>query len=173
MEDRIRSRLNGELAGCSSALDVGCGTGQYLHTLPPNITKASIDPIDRVSKRVSSKRFLQGTAQELLPRFAAGSFDVVYAIDVIEHIDKGPAWIVIDEMKRVAAQRVVLFTPNGFMAHDGSGFSAEETPWQVHRSGWTGEELRGAGFVVEEWLPHASPPKHQWAESSLWAVWSQ
>jgi REP element-mobilizing transposase RayT len=47
-------------------------------------------------------------------------------------------------MEKIAKKKVVIFTPNGFLAQ-GEYYN---NPWQLHRSGWTAEEMKKRGYKV-------------------------
>jgi len=94
---------------------------------------------------------LEGTALDILPTVTP--CDVVFMLDVIEHMEKAEG----AECLRVArekARQVVVYTPNGF--HEQSYKEGEKdawgmngTHWQTHRSGWTPEEFPGAKILAE------------------------
>lgn len=143
-------RVVRELRGCARLLEVGAG--------PPGLSWSRLLGREALELGVGLDAFRPYLAHvphavvrwgqyvigsaERLP-FADGSFDGVFALDVVEHLDKASGWRMIAEMKRVARSTVVLVTPNGFLPQ-----SADENPYQAHRSGWSVEELRGAGFRV-------------------------
>jgi hypothetical protein len=47
-------------------------------------------------------------------------------------------------MESIAKKRVLIFTPNGFVAQR----EYDNNPWQVHKSGWTAEEMKQRGYDV-------------------------
>jgi hypothetical protein len=72
------------------------------------------------------------------------AFDVVVALDVIEHFTKPDALRVIAELERIASKQVVLVTPRGFLPQAGT----VEEPWQEHRCGFEVHELEQLGYSV-------------------------
>jgi len=46
-------------------------------------------------------------------------------------------------MENVANNKIVLFTPNGFVPQ-----TDDKNPWNRHRSGWTAEEMKRRGYRV-------------------------
>jgi hypothetical protein len=76
--------------------------------------------------------------------FANGSFDVVVALDVIEHLGQADGELLINEMWRVARKRIVITTINGFLQQS----EYDNNPYQVHKSGWNVPTLREIGFHV-------------------------
>jgi hypothetical protein len=70
-------------------------------------------------------------------------------------MDKRVGLKLIKQMKRVARQKILLFTPqgnsdNGYLRnepHDAWGISGADE-YQTHRSGWTLQELQKLGFTL-------------------------
>ena len=65
------------------------------------------------------------------------------ALDLIEHLTKEDGLKLIRDMETIAAKKIVIFTPSGFLSqpsHDGD--------LQEHLSGWEPEEMRKLGFQV-------------------------
>ena len=72
--------------------------------------------------------------------FLDDSYDIITCIDVIEHLEKESAFLVIKEFQRIARKKVIIFTPHGFVEqNDGlPGSWGENNPiFQKHRSGWS------------------------------------
>lgn len=76
-------------------------------------------------------RRVQGDARAL--PFGDASFDVVVAVDVLEHVPAHDRSLVLSELARVAAQRVVVAAPAGTAAEDGdrrlAGLLRQAPPW--------------------------------------------
>jgi hypothetical protein len=49
----------------------------------------------------------------------------------------------LDQMEKLAARRVIIFTPNGFIPQ-----KSKDGDLQEHLSGWTPEEMRQRGYTV-------------------------
>jgi hypothetical protein len=70
------------------------------------------------------------------------SVDTVFAIDVIEHMEKEAGRKMLREAERVARQQVVIFTPLGFFPQsyddpdEPDRWGMDGAYWQTHRSGW-------------------------------------
>lgn len=86
-----------------SVLDIGCRDGILRKYLPGDMCYTGVDlsPGPNVTKVFN--------VEEGVP-FADASFDVVVALDVLEHIDN--VWFAFDEMVRVARRQVILVLPN-------------------------------------------------------------
>jgi SAM-dependent methyltransferase len=154
---RLRGRLaptrTAELARAipagASVLDVGCGNASPLVQLRQRLSL--LGGVDAFATALEHARqsgvydvLVEGPVQDLERLFGAGSYDVVAAIDLLEHLDAADGGRLLDEMERIARRRVVVVTPNGFVPQD----ALEGNPWQVHRSGWTPDELRARGYAV-------------------------
>lgn len=76
--------------------------------------------------------------------FGDKEFDVVTAIEVIEHLPRAAGLRLLREAERVARRRVVVTTPQVFFeqeAYDGN-------PYQAHRSLWTWRDFARLGYRV-------------------------
>jgi SAM-dependent methyltransferase len=79
-------------------LDIGCGYhASLLRYLRPQIASGTgIDSeVSEEARAVPGLRFLQGTAEETLPRLADGSFDIVLMVSVLEHL-----WEPLDALRQ-------------------------------------------------------------------------
>ncbi|MBU4242294.1 MAG: SAM-dependent methyltransferase, partial [Nanoarchaeota archaeon] len=72
------------------------------------------------------------------------SFDCVLASDLIEHLTKEEGNKLIKMMEKIAKKRVIIFTPNGFLPQG----EFNKNPWQVHKTGWTVEEMQKKGYKI-------------------------
>lgn len=88
--------VDGDLRVDSRVLEVGCGTGNYSVALEALVHCAcwGIDPsermLERARERASSVHFAPGRAEQL--DFPAGTFDLVFSVDVIHHVADHPAY---------------------------------------------------------------------------------
>lgn len=144
--ERISSQLqteNNELR----ILDVGCGTGGNLEMLKKFGAAEGVDVSDEALEFCRSKGLTvhKGLAEEL--PFADESFDVVTALDVVEHLDDDVAGL--KEMFRVTRRggKTLIFVP-AFMwlwgvQDDVSNHRIRYTKKQIV------ERLKKAGFEIE------------------------
>jgi SAM-dependent methyltransferase len=132
-----------------TVLDVGCGDDSPLGHVAGRFRQlVGVEADPATAERARSRGIhdeirvldVRCLAEELEP----ASFDAVVALDLLEHLDKADGEDLLETLERVARQRVVVFTPNGFVPQYDIGGSA----WQRHRSGWTAAELRSRGFRV-------------------------
>jgi hypothetical protein len=106
------------------------------------------------------------------------SVDSVFALDVIEHMEKEDGLKFLKEAERVARQQIMIYTPLGFypQTYDdpdksdrwgmGGGY------WQTHRSGWSPEDF-GEGWELiccKEY--HFIDEDEQLLEKPFGAIWA-
>ena len=134
-----------------SLLDVGCGTGYVLEGVRrryPRLMVAGSDAdaetIERVMRRVPDALVFQGLAADLSFR---DQFDIVTALDVIEHID--------DDREALASMRRTL-KPGGLLivtVPQHPALWSEVDDFSRHRRRYTRRELiekvRTSGYAVE------------------------
>ncbi len=128
-------------------LDVGCGTGANLEMLANFGEAEGVDVSDDALEfcRLKNLKATKGLAEEL--PFADESFDVVTALDVVEHLDDDIAGL--KEMHRILKKdgRTLIFVP-AFMwlwgvQDDISNHRIRYTKKQII------ERLEKAGFAIE------------------------
>ncbi|OGY56971.1 MAG: hypothetical protein A2Y84_00635 [Candidatus Colwellbacteria bacterium RBG_13_48_8] len=140
--------LEREVGDSRTLLDLGCGYpspiksfSSHLHStgvdiFGPSIDKSRAERIHDVYKKMN----ILDAGRE----FKKKSFECVLASDVIEHLAKEDGGKLIEIMESLAAKKVIIFTPNGFLyqsAHDGNEY-------QKHLSGWSVKEMRDRGYRV-------------------------
>lgn len=127
-------------------LDLGCGRMQITRELKCKVI-FGIDAYKPYIDELKIEGFSYvycGRIEKYLPDFKTKSFDVVMAIDAIEHLIKPAALKAIGQMERVARKRVVIFTTKGFIPQE-----REENPeFQRHRCGFLPIEFEGLGYEI-------------------------
>lgn len=156
----------------SMILDVGIGMGQYGFLLRTNLENINLFEINGAHARQRDKREWRvridgiegypgyinavheyaytnlyiGDALEILPTLQAGAYDLVLAIDILEHFDKGQGSVFLKECRRVCKNTVLVSTPRDFIEQE-----VVANPLENHRSHWTEQDLRVCGF--DSFLP--------------------
>ncbi|HTR00975.1 MAG TPA: class I SAM-dependent methyltransferase, partial [Candidatus Acidoferrum sp.] len=161
-----------------SVLDIGIGMGQYgfllrtkLESLnlfhiegdkgwlrPRNEWKVRIDGIEGYAGYItpvqewSYNRLLIGDALECLQPLSDQTYELVMAIDVLEHFDKADGLRLLAEMRRVASKAALVSTPKDFIHQD-----VPANPLENHRSHWSLVDLQTAGYTEiipneESWI---------------------
>jgi hypothetical protein len=136
-----------ETQDCKTLLDIGCGfnlgikktttrmdRSVGIDTFAPSIEKAKIEK--------THNEFIIDNIDNALCNISDKSFDVVIALDLIEHFTKEKGLWLISEMNRIAIKKIIIFTPNGFVSQ--SPF--DNNPFQEHISGWEIKEMKEMGF---------------------------
>ncbi|HXH23616.1 MAG TPA: class I SAM-dependent methyltransferase [Vicinamibacterales bacterium] len=110
------------VAGCA-VLDAGCGLGYGLPILAR--TAASVRGQDLDPR-------LRSELVDIVPLddIPGGSFDVVLAVDVVEHVEDDRGFVA--HLARIARRRVILTTPNWTASRNVWPYHVREyTPWQL------------------------------------------
>ena len=139
-------------------LSLCCGIGlelEFLQTQDVTAVDLHQPYLDEVKKRCPQAKTIVCDALEYVTECPNDSFDVISIIDGIEHMDKKSGIKLIKEMKRVAKEKIVLFTPQG-PGEDGYLKNEPLDAWgitggdhfQTHKSGWTVEDLKKYGFKI-------------------------
>jgi ubiquinone/menaquinone biosynthesis C-methylase UbiE len=92
----VEEALNAFAGPVARALEVGCGTGHWLHLLAARgISVAGLDPssgmLAGAKGRVPAAAFVQGTAEEL--PWVSGSFERVFCINALHHFPDQPGFV--------------------------------------------------------------------------------
>jgi hypothetical protein len=174
--------LERELVGsCGTLLDLGCGrsspVGRFSGRLSRCVGVDAFEPYlqESVAAGIHSEYRCQDV-MEIDEAFEPGSFDCVIALDLLEHLTKNDGSELLRMMERVASRKVVVFTPNGFLAqaaYDGNAL-------QQHLSGWDAGEMERRGYRViglHGWKPlRGERGVARWKPRALWellALWTQ
>ena len=150
-----------------SVLDVGVGMGQYGFLLRNNLENEHLFDVDgsSASQRPREQWRVRidgiegyagyltpvhawayqdvriGNALALLPTVADASYELVIAIDILEHLDTVDGLKLLAECRRVARRAALVSTPKIFHAQQ-----VAANPLEDHRSLWTAVQLADAGF---------------------------
>ncbi|MDP2282774.1 MAG: class I SAM-dependent methyltransferase [Pseudohongiella sp.] len=166
-----------------SILDVGTGFGQYGFLARTNIEHFNLfevngaiarkrersewnividgieafkDYITPVHEYAYNNIFI-GNALDVLPTLTR-RYDVVLAIDILEHFDKDEGRQFIELLKHVCSGSVLVSTPKEFIEQH-----IEANPYEDHRSCWSLADLQACGFTTvlenpESWIMHLQMP---------------
>lgn len=83
-----------------------------------------------------------GIAPQDLDVFQDSEFDLVIALDLIEHLSKDNGYLLLYQLDRLASSSSLVFTPNGFIWQPPS----LNNPFNAHISAWKPKELRKLGW---------------------------
>ena len=133
------------LRGCDSVLDLGCGANSPVAQirLPRSIGVELFEPaLARATQRQTHTELINADARSF--EFPAKSVDAVVLLEILEHMTKEDGYALLDRAESWARKRVVVSTPNGYVAQGSIGGN----PHQVHHAGWTVDELRSRGYTA-------------------------
>lgn len=151
-----------------SILDVGTGMGQYGFLLRTNLENVELFDVagtqatqrDRQRWRIvidgiegfkeyltpvhayAYNKVLIGDALETLAGIADQSYELVLAIDILEHFETADGRRLLRECARVSSRAALISTPKTFMEQQ-----VEANPLENHRSLWSREDLLAEGYV--------------------------
>lgn len=89
------------------------------------------------------------TASQALRLAGQCEFDVIYLLDVIEHMTREDGEKVLKLAQAREPKQIVVFTPIGFLPQEGDAWGLGGEEWQRHRSGWTQADF--PGWYTETW----------------------
>jgi ubiquinone/menaquinone biosynthesis C-methylase UbiE len=151
-----------------SVLDVGTGMGQYGFLLRTNLENVELfdvpadappsqRPRSAWRRRIDGiegfalyrtpvhdwayTNWIVGEALQVLSGMADRSYELVMAIDILEHFETADGLKLLGECARVASRAVLVSTPKTFIHQE-----VEANPLENHRSLWTEGQLAGAGY---------------------------
>lgn len=140
--------LEKELSKMESVLDVGCGSNSPLAKIYKNFYSVGVDVFEPSIKKSKKEKihdnYKLGDVLKISKYFKQKSFDVVIALDLIEHLEKNDGLNLLKQMELIAKRKIILLTPNGFVEQH----PVEENPYQVHKSGWKIDDFKKKGYKI-------------------------
>jgi SAM-dependent methyltransferase len=143
--------------GVRSILDVGCGIGQYAERFETYHAYLGIDIVPDYLCRAAKNSHLPYLVMDVTKwgdeghaTFVANSFDAVLWFDSIEHLEKEDGIEALKDSILIARKCVGVFTPHGFLEQTENVWGGEAKDAQVHKSGWTGDDLVPLNFTEIE-----------------------
>src|SRR5258708_31728811 len=120
-----------------SILDIGDGQGLYMEMIKlrvkPKRTVAVdlFEPYirDAKKKKIHDKYVLKDIRKITSKDFQDKSFDVVIALQVLEHLKKKEAFALLNKMEKIAKKQVIVATQIGYMHH----LHVDNNPHQEHK----------------------------------------
>lgn len=91
---------------------------------------------------------VQGDVTKISEVFLPNSFDLVMALDIIEHVEKDQALKLLRDLEEIARVAVVIETPRGFLPQNLDILGFDQHHLQTHRCGFEVEELEALGYQV-------------------------
>lgn len=141
-----------KISGPIKVLDLGAGNAKYWKKIESELpieisSRVELTLMDAVRlPPISFGKFntqrIMGIVPSKLSNFEDGSFHLVVAIDLIEHLVKHEGYRLLYEIDRVSEVASIIFTPNGFAWQPPS----LNNEFNAHISGWQPKELKKLGW---------------------------
>jgi 2-polyprenyl-3-methyl-5-hydroxy-6-metoxy-1,4-benzoquinol methylase len=175
------STIVGFIENCqpNAILDVGVGFGQYGFLARTNLEHFNLFEVTGATARKRERsewniiidgieafqdyitpvhdyaynNIYIGDALQVLPRLTS-NYDMVLAIDILEHFDKEDGKRFIEMLKTICTNHVLVSTPKDFVEQ-----KIDANPYENHRSCWSLADLQACGFTTvlenpESWIMH-------------------
>jgi SAM-dependent methyltransferase len=137
--------LKREIDKDDTVLDLGCGYNSVLQycDIAFSVGVELFAPyLEESKKKAIHNEYIRADIREV--DFKPKSFDVVMALEVLEHLAKDDGHELIQKMEAWARKKVILTTPNSYLYQD----TYDDNPLQKHLSGWNVNEFEKMGFKV-------------------------
>ena len=146
-EHSLRDSM-GKLAGdFESALDIGAGIRPILRH-DPRVLCVEPSPVYAEILEADGNRVWPVNAETAV---IGKTFpDVIFMLDVIEHMDKETGARVLELTKEDAQKMVIVLTPKGFRKQEIDEWGLGQEEFQKHRSGWNLDDF--PGWLAEEYM---------------------
>lgn len=131
-----------------SVLDVGCAKGKSMRYInrSKRFSTIGVDifpPYLRECKRQGVHDDYVLCDARRLP-FQRKSFDIVFCLQVLEHLEKEDGGKLIASMEKIARRELIISIPVGLYKQQ----AYDADPYQEHRSTWVPAELEELGYKV-------------------------
>lgn len=141
----LTAHLKKELDSSDIVLDLGCGCNsplQFCDLAFSTGVELFAPYLEESRKKAIHNEYIKADIRAVA--FKPKSFDVVIAIEVLEHLTKNEGYELIQKMELWARKKIILTTPNGYLYQD----TYDDNLLQRHFSGWSADELKKVGFKV-------------------------
>jgi len=150
--DQFISFVAQKFKNVNVVLDIGCGIMPQNYVRP--IVHICCEPFDQYVEHLKEKTknnydreyvIIRASWKEAVKIFPEKSIDTIFLVDVIEHLEKKEAKILLRKTEKIARKQIIIFTPLGFIPQSHpSGKDAwglNGGAWQEHKSGWLPEDF--------------------------------
>ncbi|MHA1188620.1 MAG: class I SAM-dependent methyltransferase [Candidatus Heimdallarchaeota archaeon] len=132
-------------------LDLGCGIGNFTKYLKCDFI-IGVDAFD-YSKQYPAV-MLKAELPHCLNIFTDKSFDVILALDLIEHLTKDDGKILLEECERISKRVIFLNTPKEWCDNrihvEDPRYWSYGNEFNLHRSLWTEEEFIERNYSLQK-----------------------
>lgn len=154
---RLKNSLHKELKKISkkqskiSVLDIGSSDFSRIQSF--NIENLELTLFDikffKENNDDGAKK-IEGNVLNIENFFKENEFDAIFALDLIEHIEKEDGKKLINKLIKISKDLIIIYTPNGFLPQKGT----IDNPYQEHKSGWDITDFKAFKFEVVGLLGH-------------------
>ncbi|MBN1945243.1 MAG: class I SAM-dependent methyltransferase [Bradymonadales bacterium] len=162
-----------------SVVDLGCGGGQLLRLVRQRLPAAETAGVDLSEAQIEADRRDDPAGRYLaadlsqpsrFPEDWQGRFDVVVAMEVIEHLDR-PELLLANarDLARPGGGVLLLSTQSGPISHSERRvghrrhFSREEMSRLLEEAGWRVERVWNAGYPFHDWSKKVANLRPDWS----------
>ena len=135
-----------------TVLDLACGCGNPFK----GIRFKQLVGVDIFKKRFHMPEYdvvIFDNIMNICKLFDKDTFDVITAIDTIEHLEKKEGYKLMEDMEKIARKKVIIFTPliwseNKENSEDPNCW-VYKNPYNYHKSLWTNEDFISKGYSIK------------------------
>jgi 2-polyprenyl-3-methyl-5-hydroxy-6-metoxy-1,4-benzoquinol methylase len=131
-------------------LDIGCGSGQPVEFINRHrqFYVVGIDLFQPYLRYLKQNEIYDDCILADVCQLPARpkKFDIVFALELVEHLEKEEGLRLINTMEKIARRQVILAVPNG--GYRQGAMKTEPNPYQKHKSIWFPAELKQRGYKV-------------------------
>jgi hypothetical protein len=175
------SIIQAAFASCRSVLEPGCQFGWNLSKLQGVPVRVGVEVhqpylTDSRAVKHAQIQYVRADALQYLPQREDQSFDGIMLMDFVEHFNKPQGEYILDDAKRIASKRVLIWAPMGEHPQDYDEWNLGGEKWQTHRWTLMPGDLVKHGYSVIVWKDH-HPPKNIKGQlrsrDAMWGVWTR
>ena len=138
-----------------TVLDCGCGRGNWAFFMRtekagiPHVTGFDLygPYVEKLKRLDLYEELFQLDIRDV--ETLEKKFDIIMAMDVLEHIEKDEALKVIKTLEEMSESLLIVSLPIGFQRQ---GIGDDGNPFQVHLSGFTQREMRALGYETKNFM---------------------
>lgn len=129
-------------------LDVACGLSLRSQYIPASV-RVGVDIYAEYFKHIQSTvpySVVKYDVRKLSEIFVDKSFDLVIALDIVEHLEKEEGLELIKQCEKIARKAVIIETPLGYVPQNIDILGHGGHQWQTHRSAWLLKDFSKLGY---------------------------